>query len=60
MKIFIVCSTSFYDRIKPIKEKLERKKHEIVLPNSYNEIENEHDYTNMSHEEYVNFFKEMY
>ena len=60
MKIFIVCFTSFYDRIKPLKEELERKKYEVVLPNSYNEIENEHDYTNMSHEEYVNFFKEMY
>lgn len=60
MKILIVCSTSFYARIKPIKEELERKKYEVILPNSYNEIETEHNYTNMSHEEYVNFFKEMY
>ena len=60
MKIFIVCSTSFYDRIKPIKEELEKKNYEVVLPNSYNEIENEHNYTNMIDEEYVNFFKEMY
>ena len=60
MKIFIVCSTSFYDRIKPIKEELEKKNYELVLPNSYNEFETEHDYTNMSDEEYVNFFKEMY
>ena len=60
MRIFIVCSTSFYDRIKPIKEELERKNYEILLPNSYNEIETEHNYTNMSHEEYTSFFKEMY
>ena len=60
MKIFIVCSTSFYDRIKVIKEELEKKNYEVVLPNSYNELEAEHNYTNMSYEEYVNFFKEMY
>jgi len=60
MRIFIVCSTSFYDRIKPIKEELERKNYEILLPNSYNELETEHDYSNMTDEEYVNFFKEMY
>ena len=48
MRIFIVCSTSFYDRIKPIKEELERKNYEILLPNSYNELETEHDYSNMT------------
>ena len=60
MKIFIVCSTSFYHRIKPIKLELEKKNYEVILPNSFNEFETEHDYTNMSHEEYVGFFKEMY
>ena len=60
MKILIVCSTSFYDRIKPTKEELEIKKYEVFLPNSYNEKETEHNYTNMSHEEYNAFFKEMY
>ena len=30
------------------------------MPNSYNKLGTEHDYTNMSDEEYVDFFKEMY
>ena len=60
MKIFIVCSTSFYSRIKPIKEELEKKNYEIILPNSYDESTTEHDYSNMTEEEYKLFFKEMY
>ena len=46
LKIFIVCSTSFYSRIKPIKEELEKKNYEIILPNSYDESTTEHDYSN--------------
>ena len=60
MKLFIVCSTSFYNKIKPIKEKLESKEIIVLLPNSYEESTTEHDYTSMTNEEYVTFFKEMY
>jgi len=35
MKIYIICSKHFYDRIPPIKEELERTGHEIMLPSSY-------------------------
>jgi len=60
MKILIVCSTSFYDRIKPIKEELENKNYKVILPNCYDEPVTNEDNKKMSHEEYVNFFKEMY
>ena len=35
MKILIVCSKKFYPEIKDIKKKLEKRGHEISLPNSY-------------------------
>lgn len=36
MKIFIISSASFYDKIPPIKEYLEGKGFELVMPNTYN------------------------
>ncbi len=35
MKLFIVCSKHFYDKIPPIKSELERRGHIITPPNSY-------------------------
>ena len=35
MKIFIICSKRFYDRIPPMKSELEAAGHTITLPNSY-------------------------
>jgi hypothetical protein len=35
MRIFICCSKHFYQNIPPIKEKLEKAGHIIMLPNSY-------------------------
>lgn len=35
MKIFIICSKAFYNKIPPIKEELEKMGHDIELPNSY-------------------------
>lgn len=35
MKIFIICSKVFYEKIPPIKLELERMGHEVILPNSY-------------------------
>jgi hypothetical protein len=35
MKIFIICSKSFYDKIPPIKTELESMGHIIILPNCY-------------------------
>ncbi|MBI2102702.1 hypothetical protein HYT55_02595 [Candidatus Woesearchaeota archaeon] len=37
MNIFLCCSKHFYDKIPPIKETLEKKGHNITLPNSYDE-----------------------
>ena len=35
MKIFIICSKYFYDRIEPVRKKLEENGHTIILPNCY-------------------------
>lgn len=44
MKIFIICSKSFYGRIPPIKEELESQGHVITLPNCYENPETEAKY----------------
>lgn len=35
MKLFIITSASFYDKIAPIKEKLESKGFNLAMPNTY-------------------------
>lgn len=35
MKIFLICSKAFYDRLALIKESLEKMGHQITLPNCY-------------------------
>ena len=35
MKIFVICSKAFYEKIPTIKEKLEQNGHTIILPNCY-------------------------
>lgn len=44
MKIFIICSKAFYDRIPKIKEELEQKGHIVTLPNCYDHPETESKY----------------
>lgn len=36
MKIYIICSKSFYDELKVIKEFLINKGYEVIMPNTYN------------------------
>lgn len=48
MKIFIICSKAFYERIPYYKEKLEAKGHEITLPNCYEAPETEAKYRGTS------------
>lgn len=60
MKILFVTSTSFYDKIEPIKLELERQGFLVELPNCYDNPVTNDDNKNMTKEEYVNFFKEMY
>lgn len=41
MKIFIICSKAFYNKIPPIKEALEKSGHIITLPNHYDKPDSE-------------------
>ncbi|MBQ2872416.1 MAG: hypothetical protein IJE89_00235 [Bacilli bacterium] len=60
MKIFIICSTSFYNKIEPIKEKLIKKGYTLIMPNSYDEEDSDVDFTKMTEKEYQNYFSKMY
>lgn len=60
MKILIVCSTSFYDRVEVIKENLEKRGFELEMPNCYDNPVTSEDNMNKSEEEYRTFFKKMY
>jgi len=53
MKILIVCSKYFYERIVPIKEFLESEGHEVSLPNSFDEPFMEEKIKKMSKEEHI-------
>ncbi len=44
MKLFLICSKAFYDRIPPIKKELEDNGHIITLPNCYDCPETEGKY----------------
>ena len=44
MKIFLICSKSFYDKVAFFKEQLESMGHNIVLPNCYDAPETEAKY----------------
>ena len=60
MKVLIVCSTAFYNRIDKIKEELERLGHQVTTPNHYDEPDFNDDAYNMTDEEYLEFFKSCY
>ena len=60
MKIFIICSKAFYDKIPDIKEKLEKQGHEILLPNSYDNAKAEEESWKLRKEEHAKFKKEMF
>lgn len=52
MKIFICCSKFLYDKIPPIKNKLEEKGHIITVSNSYDAPLKEEEMKKISREEY--------
>ena len=60
MKILLVCSTSFYDRIPPIAEYLTNKGFTVIMPNCYDEPVTNEDNKKMTEDEYVKFFQQMY
>ncbi len=47
MRIFIICSKRFYDKIPEIQQILEEKGHEITLPNCYDDPSTEERYEKM-------------
>ncbi len=60
MKIFIIASKSFYDKVPEVKKALEEKGHEITLPNSYDNPFLEEEIKKKSEAEHASFKKEMY
>lgn len=58
MKILIVCSTSFYNKIEEIEKELTKKGHTVIMPNCYDS--NETSNQKMSEKEYLEFFEKMY
>ncbi len=60
MKVMIICSNSFYDKVGDIKKTLEEKNHIVITPNGYDEPEDYDDYSKMTEDEYYEFFKRMY
>ncbi len=60
MKLMIICSTSFYNRLQPIIDKLESLGHKLILPNHYDGVNNKHHYEELTEEEYLKFFKDAY
>lgn len=60
MKIMIACSTAFYDNIEEISKQLIKNGHKIIYPNGYNEEIEEKSYEEMTHQEYVNFFQNLF
>ena len=60
MKILIICSTSFYDRIKDVAEVLTKNGHQVKMPNCYDAPVTNDDNKKMSEKEYKDFFARMY
>ena len=60
MKILIICSKAFYDKVADIKSELEKKGHEIYLPNSYDNPNAEKEAWKLGEKDHKNFKKEMF
>jgi hypothetical protein len=60
MKILIVCSNRFYDRISDIQKELEAKGHEIYLPNYYGDSTIAGKIKKMNEKEFKKFKGEMF
>lgn len=60
MKIMIICSTSFYDKIKLVEEELIGYGHTLIMPNNYDSPVTSEDHETKTEEEYIQFFQEQY
>jgi len=52
MKIFIICSKAFYDKVLSIKKSLEEAGHEVSLPNCFDDSETEARYRELGQKEH--------
>ena len=60
LKILIICSKAFYDRIPDIKNRLEANNHIIYLPNCYDNPGMEAEMRNLGKDEHSKFKAEMF
>lgn len=59
MKIFLICSKRFYDRIPLIEQKLRQAGHVLTMPNCYDDPATEERYKQMGPEEHSKWKSEM-
>ena len=60
MKILIICSKKFYDRIHNIKVELEKNNHEVYLPNCYDAPDTERKMYELGEKEHREFKARMF
>ena len=60
MKILIICSKKFYNRIAKIKEKLENNGHIVYLPNCYDAPNTEDKMRELGYDEHKEFKAKMF
>lgn len=60
MKLFIMCSKKFYNKISAIKCELEKRNIEVFLPNCYDDPKTEEKMWNLGKEEHQKFKAKMY
>ena len=60
MKIFIICSKAFYDKIAPIQEELEKMGHQIKLPHTYTNPQEEQQNWNLGEKKHTEFKTKMF
>ncbi len=59
MKIFVICSKKFYDKIPGIKKSLETAGHVVTLPNCYDDPATEGRYRDLGRAEHAKWKAEM-
>lgn len=59
MRIFLICSKKFYDKIPNIKLRLEEKGHKVTLPNCYDDPFLEDKYRDLGNNEHSKWKAEM-
>jgi len=60
MKILIICSKKFYNKIPKIKEELEKNEHVVYLPNCYDKPDTEDKMRDLGYDEHKEFKARMF